>query len=43
MAKIKKDSEERRAVILLQKILDLLTSNFSDIEDLLDSINDKLS
>lgn len=29
--------------ILLQKILDLLTSNFSDIEDLLDSINDKLS
>ena len=29
--------------ILLEKIIALLTSNFSDIENLLDSINDKLS
>lgn len=29
--------------ILLQKIYDLLFTNFTDIENLLDSINDKLS
>ena len=29
--------------ILLEKILDILTTGFSDIEDLLDDINEKLS
>ena len=29
--------------ILLQKIIDLLTDNFNDINDLLDDINEKLS
>lgn len=29
--------------ILLEKILTMLTSNLSDIENLLDSINNKLS
>lgn len=28
--------------ILLQKILDLITSNLTDIEDILDDINEKL-
>lgn len=28
--------------ILLQKILDLLTSNLTDIEDILDDINEKI-
>lgn len=28
--------------ILLQKILDLLTSNLTDIEDILDDINTKI-
>lgn len=28
--------------ILLQKILDLMTSNLTDIEDILDDINEKI-
>lgn len=28
--------------ILLQKILDLITSNLTDIEDILDDINEKI-